>query len=46
MTCRRNSGRWGVGFNFDKRAQARVGVSLDEVWVAVAQDRDAWRKVV
>ena len=33
-----------VGFiNLDKRAQA-IGVSRD--WVAVAQDRDVWRRVV
>lgn len=32
-----------VGFNLDVRAQA-IGVSRD--WVAVAQDRDAWRKLV
>ena len=33
-----------VGFNLDdKRAQA-IGVSSD--WVAVAQDRDLWRRVV
>ena len=32
-----------VGFNLDKRAQA-IGVSRD--WVAVAQDRDMWRRVV
>ena len=29
-------------FNLDKRAQA-IGVSRD--WVAVAQDRDVWRRV-
>ena len=34
-----------VGFNLDKRAQAiAIGVSRD--WVAVAQDRDVWRRVV
>ena len=32
-----------VGFNLDKRAQA-IGVSRD--WVAVAQDRDVWRRVM
>ena len=32
-----------VGFNLNKRAQA-IGVSRD--WVAVAQDRDVWRRVV
>ena len=32
-----------VGFSLNKRAQA-IGVSRD--WVAVAQDRDVWRRVV
>ena len=35
--------RRAVGFNLDKRAHA-IGVSRD--WVAVAQDRDVWRRVV
>ena len=34
-----------VGFNLDKRAQA-IGVSSGSDWVAVAQDRDVWRRVV
>ena len=33
-----------MGFNLDKRAQA-IGVSARD-WVAVAQDRDVWRRVV
>ena len=42
MTWRGNSGLW-ASFSLDKRAQA-IDVSRD--WVAVAQDRDVWRRVV
>ena len=35
-----------MGFNLEKRATQAIGGGVSSDWVAVAQDRDVWRRVV